>query len=92
MSIEPTCPKCHLVNIIFDFHKLPLDCQFCGAGLVKKKIINVFNKGHKIIDAEKLNTFLKDILPKNRLNKFERNFIAYKIAQNENRILKEEKK
>jgi len=48
--------------------------------------MNFFNKGHKIIDAEKLNTFLKTIISD---DKFDRNFIAYKIAENENLILKE---
>ena len=52
----------------------------------------MFNNGHKIIDAEKLNNFLKTILPKDRLNTFERNFVAYKIAQHEKQILKKKKK
>lgn len=52
----------------------------------------IFNRGNTIIDAEKLNDFLKDILPKDSLSSFERNFIAYKIAENEKKILKKEKK
>jgi hypothetical protein len=44
-------------------------------------------KGHKIIDAEKLNNLLKEILPL-KISKFYRNFIAYKIAENEELILR----
>ena len=52
---------------------------------------NPFSKGHKFIDAEKLNDLLKELLPKDKIAKFERNFIAYKIAENEEQILKETK-
>jgi len=45
--------------------------------------MSIFNKGHKVIDAEKLNDFLKEILPE---AKFDRNFIAYKIAENEDKF------
>ena len=47
--------------------------------------MNWLTKGHKVIDAEKLNNFLKTIMPE---DKFDRNFIAYKIAENEDKILK----
>lgn len=50
----------------------------------------MFKKGHKIIDAEKLNNFIKLIMPENVLSKFDRNFIAYKTAQNEDKVLKVE--
>lgn len=50
----------------------------------------MLNKGHNIIDAEKLNSLLKTILPMGKLSKFERNFIAYKIAENEDSILKDD--
>jgi hypothetical protein len=50
----------------------------------------MLNKGHKVIDAEKLNDFLKKILP--QAGSFDRNFIAYKIAEYEDDILKEIKK
>ena len=43
--------------------------------------------GHNIIDAEKLNDLLKKLIP-NKLTKFERNFVAYKIAQHEDDIIK----
>lgn len=33
MKINPECPSCHLVNIIFDFHKLPMPCVHCGNSL-----------------------------------------------------------
>ena len=55
---------------------------------LKGVIMPIFSEGHKIIDAEALNDFLKEILPKDRLNSFERNFVAYKIAEHEDRILK----
>jgi hypothetical protein len=29
-KINPECPKCHLISIIFDFNKLPMQCQYCG--------------------------------------------------------------
>lgn len=35
-QIDPECPKCHLINIVFDHDKLPLPCQFCGAELKGK--------------------------------------------------------
>lgn len=50
--------------------------------------MSLFNRGHKIIDAEKLDDFLKEILPKDRLSSFERNFVAYKIAEHEKKIIK----
>jgi hypothetical protein len=43
-------------------------------------------QGHKIIDAEKLNNFLKSMID----DSFQRNFIAYKIAEHEKEILVEE--
>ncbi len=43
-----------------------------------------FIKGHKIIDAEKLNNFLKQWIE----DSFKRNFIAYKIAEHEDEIRK----
>ena len=46
----------------------------------------MLNKGHKVIDAEKLNNFLKKIIPK--FGSFDRNFIAYKIAENEDDFIK----
>lgn len=52
----------------------------------------MFGKGHKVIDAEKLNDFLKEILPSDRISRFERNFIAYKIAEHEDKVLKEANK
>ena len=45
--------------------------------------------GHKIIDAEKLNEFLKTILQYKNFSGFERNFIAHKIAEHEDVILKD---
>jgi len=42
-----------------------------------------WNKGHKIIDAEKLNDFLKPMVE----DSFARNFIAYKIAEHEDEFL-----
>jgi hypothetical protein len=47
--------------------------------------MSFWNRGHKIIDAEKLNNFLKPMIEDN----FSRNFIAYKIADNESKILKD---
>jgi len=44
-----------------------------------------WKKGHKIIDAEKLNNFLKGMIK----DSFTRNFIAYKIAEYENEIIKD---
>lgn len=32
-KIDAECPKCHLQNVIFDFHKPPMNCQYCGADL-----------------------------------------------------------
>ena len=43
--------------------------------------------GHNIIDAEKLNNLLKKLIP-NYLTSFERNFVAYKIAEYEDEIIK----
>jgi ribosomal protein S27E len=34
LKIKPTCPKCRLVNVIFDFDKPPMKCQYCGAELI----------------------------------------------------------
>lgn len=48
----------------------------------------MFDQGHKIIDAEKLNNFLKGMIS----DKFTRNFIAYKIAEHEDKILKDGEK
>ena len=48
--------------------------------------------GHKIIDAEKLSEFLKTVLPEYKnFSSFERNFIAYKIVEHEDEILKEQR-
>jgi hypothetical protein len=44
-------------------------------------------KGHKILDAEKVNDFLKTWIE----DRFARNFIAYKIAEHEDSLLREEK-
>ena len=45
--------------------------------------------GHKVIDAEKLDNFLKIILPEPlKSDSFARNFIAYKIAEHEDEVLK----
>ena len=32
-KINPRCPQCHLINIIFNDDNLPMKCQFCGAAL-----------------------------------------------------------
>lgn len=32
-EIESRCPKCYLINIIFEDDSLPMKCQFCGAAL-----------------------------------------------------------
>lgn len=46
-------------------------------------------KGHKIIDAEKLNDFLKTILPEqSKSDKFQIDFIAYKMAEHEDEFCK----
>jgi ribosomal protein S27E len=36
-EVNPICPKCRLENIIFEWHKLPLRCNYCGADLIKKE-------------------------------------------------------
>lgn len=33
MKINPECPACHLINIIFNTDNLPMKCQFCGTEL-----------------------------------------------------------
>ena len=35
--INPECPRCKLENIIFEFDKLPMKCQFCGEELEEAK-------------------------------------------------------
>ena len=30
MKINPVCQKCFIVNIIFDFDELPMNCLNCG--------------------------------------------------------------
>ena len=48
------------------------------------KLKNPFVRGHKIIDAEKLNNFLKSWF----WDSFQRNFLAYEIAEHEDEVLK----
>ena len=52
---------------------------------LEKSVVS-FLRGHNVIDAEKLNEFLKRILPSTE--SFDRNFIAHKIAQHEDEVLK----
>lgn len=39
VKINPECPKCNLINILFDFHKLPMNCIYCGADLEEENEI-----------------------------------------------------
>lgn len=47
-KINPICPECFLVNIIFNFDRLPKKCQFCGADLIG----TTFLIGDDLIDIE----------------------------------------
>ncbi len=53
--------------------------------IMSRKFVMI--KGHKVIDVEKLNNFLKKWFDFS----FQRNFIAYKIAEHEDEFIKTEK-